>query len=41
MGSSTVRTLAFVALGLLVATSSCATFVSMEPYNETSLSFDK
>lgn len=32
MGSSTPRTLAFVALGLLLLTSSCATLFSMEPY---------
>ena len=32
MGSKTTRTLAFVALSLLLLTSSCATLFSMSPY---------
>lgn len=33
MGSSTPRTLAFVALAVLLLTASCATLFSMTPYN--------
>lgn len=42
MSSSSIRTLAFVALSALVLTSSCGTFLSMEPYAPAgkSLSFD-
>jgi len=33
MGSTTLRTLAFIALGLMLLTSSCGTLFSMKPYN--------
>ena len=33
MGSPTTRTFAFVALSLLLLTSSCATLFSMTPYS--------
>lgn len=32
MNSSTVRSLAFVALSAILLTTSCATFLAMEPY---------
>jgi len=40
MGPSTTRTLAFVALSLLLLTSSCATLFSMSPYGGSSESIE-
>ena len=38
MSSSSVRTLAFVALSVIVLTASCGTFLAMKPYPDTEAS---